>query len=63
MAEIENVKIILVQEHMCNSVSISSLVHYFPLRHQNNKKEPIIQKSLEKLLTLEFSEIFKKVQY
>ena len=38
MSEIENVKITLVQWHMYNSVHIFSLVCYFPLHHQNNKK-------------------------
>ena len=34
----ENVKIILVQQHIYSSDSIFSLVCYFPLHHQNNKK-------------------------
>ena len=41
MTEIKNVKIIPVQYHIYNSVRIFSLVCYFSLHHQNNKKEPV----------------------
>ena len=39
MTEIENAKIILVQQHIYNSVCIFSVLCYSPNPRQNNKKE------------------------
>ena len=46
MTEIKNVKIILVQLHIHDSVCIFSLLCYFSLPRQNNKNNPKIQESL-----------------
>ena len=51
MTEIENAKIILVQQQMRNSVSMFSLVSHFPNHRQNKKKEPDIK--IESLKILE----------
>ena len=37
MTDIQNVKIILVQQHLYDNVRIFSLLCYFPLSRQNNK--------------------------
>ena len=58
MTETEIVKIILVQQHVYDSIRIFSLLYYFPLPRQNNKNS---LKSLKKVLVVEFNEIFKKV--